>query len=155
GRSAGGTIRAPTFAAPPRHRRSHHEYARWVPRVPPAFLPSARAAGTEAVVILGALLLALQVIQSPRIQSGAIVRPDTVTVGDPFEVIVRVRAPRGVSIEFPQTPDSAGGAWVQAIDPVQVTPSTDTSFTENTAVYRVAAWNVGALPVAFQDVLVK
>ena len=106
-------------------------------------------------MILGVLLLALQAIQSPRIQSGAIVRPDTVTVGDPFEVIVRVRAPRGVSIEFPQTPDSAGGAWVQAIDPVQVTPSADTSFTENTAVYRVAAWNIGTLPVAFQDVLVK
>ena len=88
-----------------------------------------------------------------RLQQGVLVRPDTVTVGDPFAVIVTIRAPRGAVIEFPQTPDS--GAAVEAIDPVQVTPSADTTVTENTAVYRVAAWDIGRLAVPFQDIIVR
>jgi uncharacterized protein DUF4381 len=105
------------------------------------------------VTLFRVALLMLQAIQGMRVQSGVIVHPDTVTVGDPFTVVVRVRAPRGTTIEFPQTPDS--GASVEAIDPVQVTPTSDTSATENSAVYRVAAWNVGSLAIPFQDILVR
>jgi hypothetical protein len=87
------------------------------------------------------------------VQRGIEVRPDTVTVGDPFEVIVRVRAPLGSSIEFPQTPDS--GAAVEAVDPVQVTQANDSTAVEQTAVYRVAAWDIGQLAIPFGDAIVR
>jgi hypothetical protein len=74
-------------------------------------------------------------------------------VGDPFFVIVRIRAPLGSSIEFPQTPDS--GAAVEAIDPVQVVQSSDTTANEQSAVYRVAAWDVGQLAIPLAEALVR
>lgn len=88
-----------------------------------------------------------------RVQSGVTVSPDTVTVGDPFTVVVRVRAPLGASIEFPQTPDSGGA--VEALDPVQVVPSTDTLAVDQSALYRVAAWDVGTFAIGFPDILVR
>ncbi len=100
-----------------------------------------------------ALVVVQAIAQNGRVQAGVQVTPDTVTVGDPFEVVVRVRAPRGATIEFPQTPDS--GAAVEALDPVQVTPSADTTVTENSAMYRVAAWDVGQLRIPFADALVR
>lgn len=104
------------------------------------------------MTLLSLALLLVQAAQPSRVQSGTLVRPDTVTVGDPFEVVVRVRARRGSGIEFPLTPDSGA---VQAIDPVQVTPALDTTAVEQIAVYRVAAWDVGPLAITFQDVLVR
>lgn len=108
---------------------------------------------------MNALLAAIILLQSgtqaapPRVQAGVRIQPDTVTVGDPFLVVVRIRAPRGAVIEFPQTPDS--GSAVEAIDPVQVSPADDTTAVEQTAVYRVAAWDVGPLRIPFADVLVR
>jgi hypothetical protein len=108
-------------------------------------------------VIANVLPLLLLLLQStapePRIQRGVLVRPDTVTVGDPFIVAVRIRAPRGAAIEFPSVPDSGG--VVEAIDPLQVTTSADTTASEQTAYYRLAAWDIGRRSVALEDVLVK
>jgi hypothetical protein len=108
-------------------------------------------------VIANVLPLLLLLLQStapePRIQRGVLVRPDTVTVGDPFIVAVRIRAPRGAAIEFPSVPDSGGA--VEAIDPLQVTTSADTTASEQTAYYRLAAWDIGRRSVALEDVLVK
>ncbi|MDP1857056.1 MAG: hypothetical protein Q8K82_00215 [Gemmatimonadaceae bacterium] len=83
---------------------------------------------------------------------GVVVQPESVTVGDPFRVVVRVRAPRGAVVEFPIAPDS--GTGVEALDPVVVVPSADSTATEQTATYRLAAWDVGRLPIRFPDVLV-
>ena len=83
---------------------------------------------------------------------GVVVQPESVTVGDPFRVVVRVRAPRGAVVEFPIAPDS--GTGVEALDPVVVVPSADSTATEQTATYRLAAWDVGKLPIRFPDVLV-
>lgn len=88
----------------------------------------------------------------PAISRGVVVLPETVTVGMPFRVVVRVRAPRGSTIDFPQAPDS--GTAVEALDPVDVVPSTDTTVTEQTATYRLAAWDVGARAIRFPDVVV-
>jgi hypothetical protein len=104
-------------------------------------------AGLAAAFLLQAITL------GGRVQSGVTVVPDTVTVGDPFEVRVRVRAPRGAIIVFPEAPDSGGA--VEPLDPVQVTPNTDTTATDQIAVYRVAAWDVGSRPIGFPDVLVR
>jgi hypothetical protein len=87
------------------------------------------------------------------ISRGVLVLPETVTVGQPFRVVVRVRAPRGSTIDFPQAPDS--GTAVEALDPVDVVPSADTTVTEQTATYRLAAWDVGARAIRFADVVVR
>jgi hypothetical protein len=106
------------------------------------------------VTLVIAALIAVQGQPSaPRVQRGLEVRPDTVTVGDPFQVVVRIRAPRGAAIEFPLTPDSGGA--VEPIDPVQVVPADDTTVTEQTAVYRLAAWDTGEREITFPDVLVR
>jgi hypothetical protein len=81
------------------------------------------------------------------------VSPDTVRVGDPFVVSVRVRAPLGASIVFPAAPDSAGP--VEPLDPVQITSTADSNAIDQTARYRLAAWRVGRFAVTFDDVLVR
>ncbi len=77
----------------------------------------------------------------PRVQMGVLVRPDTVTVGEHFQVVVRVRAPRGSEIAFPPGPDS--GLAVEAVDPRSVSVSPDSSVAEATAVYTLVAWDTG------------
>lgn len=78
---------------------------------------------------------------------------DSVRIGDPFRVFINVRAPRGASIEFPETLDSTG--TVQSIDPRAVYSQPDsTGFAQN-AVYRVAAWDIGRQPIQLSDVVVK
>src|SRR5262245_31168727 len=85
----------------------------------------------------GASPAAAQFIVDVRVN----VEKDSVRVGDPFRVFVNVRAPRGASIEFPETLDST--ATVQSIDPRAVFAQPDsTGFAQN-AVYRVAAWDIG------------
>lgn len=105
------------------------------------------------VAAVAAALLLQAVTLGGRVQSGVTVTPDTVTVGDPFTVVVRVRAPRGASIEFPERPDSGGA--VEPLDPVQLVPSTDTLAADHSAVYRLAAWDVGRFAIGFPDVLVR
>ena len=78
------------------------------------------------------------------VQMGASVRPESVTVGDPFVLTVRVRAPRGASVVFPLGPDSTAGA--ELIDPRRIAVGADSA--EFTATYRLAAWEVGAVPLA-------
>jgi hypothetical protein len=99
-----------------------------------------------------ALCLFFQVAAAP-IEIGARIEPDTVTIGQPFRVTVRVRAPQGARIEFPLGPDSAGP--VEALDTRTVTDAPDSAATEATAVYRLAAWEVGVQPIGIPDVTVR
>lgn len=127
-------------------------------------LPASRGRRAVLAAAIGALLLAtVGVAQGTRptnrdsvpdgVSRGVVVIPDTVTVGDPFRVVVRVRAPRGVTLEFPSAPDS--GTGVEALDPVVVVPAGDTSVVEQTATYRLAAWDVGARAIRFPDIVVR
>jgi hypothetical protein len=68
-------------------------------------------------------------------------------------VTIRIRAPRGTVLEFPEGPDTTTG--VEPLDRVVVTPGTDTSVVDHTATYRLAAWDVGRLPIRFEDVLLR
>ena len=88
-----------------------------------------------------------------QVQMGYTIEPETVTVGDPFRLTVRVHAPRGASITFPTGPDS--GAAVEALDPRQERQGSDTTVLDVTATWRVAAWDTGDLPLRFGDVVVK
>lgn len=87
------------------------------------------------------------------VQMGFSVEPDTVTVGDPFRLTVRVHAPRGASIEFPAGPDS--GAAVEALDPRQERQGPDTAALDVTAAWRLAAWDTGDLPLRLRDIVVR
>jgi hypothetical protein len=101
---------------------------------------------------LVASLLVAQAVQDTRVQRAVVVQPETVTVGDPFRVVVRIRAPRGADIGFPDAPDTARA--VEPVDPVQITTAPDTAATDQTAVYRLTAWDVGRLPITFGRVRV-
>jgi hypothetical protein len=95
------------------------------------FAPQDTVAGTTGASDVGA----------QRVQMGVLVRPDTVTVGQHFQVLVRVRAPRGSQISFPPGPDS--GLAVEAVDPRDVRASSDSAYAEQTAIYTLVAWDTG------------
>src|SRR4029079_14111011 len=75
--------------------------------------------------------------QQIPVKAGLTAAADSVRMGDPFRVTVGIRAPRGATIQFPRTIDSASA--VQSLDPVVVRTSADTSAAEQYADYRVAA----------------
>src|SRR5579862_5208760 len=97
--------------------------------------------------------LALFQAADSTVMRGVRVTPDTVTVGQPFQVLVRIRAPRGARIEFSLGPDSTG--TVQALDTRRVADSPDTTATEAMATYRVAAWDVGSQQIVIPDAMVR
>ena len=100
------------------------------------------------VALAFAALLQVTGSQPPaQPRMGISIRPETVTVGDPFVVAIRLRAPRGSAIEFPAGPDSGGP--VEMLDTRRVAPfSADTAASEDVdqvASYRMAAWETGPL----------
>jgi hypothetical protein len=103
--------------------------------------------------VLVKLLMLVAALAQDSVQLGVRVEPDTVTVGQPFRVIVRVRAERGARIEFPVGPDTTGP--VQSLDTRVVTDAPDTTAAEATAVYRLAAWDVGRHAVGIPDIAVR
>lgn len=88
-----------------------------------------------------------------RVQMAVRVRPDTVTVGEHFVVTVRVRAPRGAEIGFPVGPDS--GLSVEAVDPRVVSRAADSTAVDETAVYRLVAWDTGGATTRLGEVVVS
>jgi hypothetical protein len=109
-----------------------------------------RRALLSLALVLGASTAGAQDV---AVQRGVRVQPESVTVGDPFRVVVRIRAPKGTVLEFPQGPDTTTG--VEALDRVVITPGTDTTVVDHVATYRLAAWDVGRLPIRFDDVLLR
>lgn len=116
------------------------------------------------MIVTGSMLLALVQATAQRspaaaqqppvaVQMGYTVEPDTVTVGDPFRLIVRVRAPLGASVEFPAGPDS--GAAVEALDPRQEQQGPDSTSLELTAGWRLAAWDTGDQLLRLGDIVVR
>ena len=112
--------------------------------------------------MVGGLLLAtaapsaLLAQRAPRIavQAGVTLERDSVTVGDVVQLLVRVRAPRGATINFPAAVDSLGP--VQSLEPPTVRDGSDTlDATDRIATYRLAAWDVGTLPIRLGDVVVQ
>jgi hypothetical protein len=81
------------------------------------------------------------------VQASSRITPDTVRIGEPFLVVLHVRAPRGATVAFPAGPDS--GATVEALDPRTLAVASDSTSTDYAATYRLAAWDLGRQPVAF------
>ena len=86
------------------------------------------------------------------------VRPDTVTIGQPITVLIRIQAPAGSTIEFPVGPDS--GAVVELLDPRVVSAFggdsvANPNVVDQVARYRMAAWNVGSQPIELGPATVR
>ncbi|MDQ6690198.1 MAG: DUF4381 domain-containing protein [Gemmatimonadota bacterium] len=113
----------------------------------------------------GLLLLLLQAVlpQSAQtsqttagtlpVQMGYKVNPDTVIIGQPFNLFVKVLAPKGVRFEFPAGPDTTVQNGVR---PVELRGEKIVSMLGDTAValYHLVAWDVGVLPLRIPDVRV-
>ncbi len=79
--------------------------------------------------------------------------PDTVTVGDPFILVVRVKVKPGYTVEFPQMPDSTDGTPTKIAlvgQPLLERPPNDSL--EFRATYKLTAWDVGVQPIPLTDV---
>jgi len=114
------------------------------------------------VIVTGIGLLLLQAVapqsvQAPPVdlpvQMGYRVSPDTVLIGQPFNLFIKVNAPKGVRFEFPSGPDTA---TQNGIRPIELRGEKLVSMLGDTAValYRLVAWDVGAQPLRFPDVRV-
>jgi hypothetical protein len=75
--------------------------------------------------------------------------PDTVTVGQPFEVLLRAIPPRGRMAIHPPVPDTGG--IVEPLDPARVTRLNDTLLVR----YRLIAWQPGVLTIPFAPVQMR
>lgn len=87
-----------------------------------------------------------------QVQLGAVVRPETVTVGQHFNATVRVRVPAGAQLRFPSAPDSS--AHVDTAGTMQRQVAASSQFTETTVNYVLAAWDTGAQSLGLGDVAV-
>jgi hypothetical protein len=106
------------------------------------------AASRRAVVIL-AIMSSAVIGQAPSgVRAGLLVRPDTVRVGEPATLVVRVEAPVGTMFAFPPAVDST--ARVEPVDPVQVREERRGDVIEAVATYRFLAWETGdvVIPIA-------
>lgn len=104
-----------------------------------------------------ALLLQAGAANIP-VQLGVSVSADTVTVGQRFVAVIRVRAPRGATIEFPTAVDSASANSLTGMEmigkPAIATLPDSTSLTMSAA-YRLAAWDIDLQRLGLPDVVVR
>ena len=77
------------------------------------------------------------------------VLPETVTVGQPFDLRLRAIAPRGRKAMAPAVPDTGG--LVEPLDPALVTRRGDTLLVR----YRLLAWQPGVLTIPLGPVLMR
>jgi hypothetical protein len=111
------------------------------------------------VASVGLLLLQAVVPQSVQaqqtgelaVQMGYRVSPDTVVIGQAFNLFIKVRAPAGVRFEFPDGPDTT---TQNGIRPVELRGEKLVTMLADTAValYHVTAWDIGVQPLRFPDV---
>jgi len=87
------------------------------------------------------------------VKMGFTVTPDTVLVGQPFNLLVKVHAPKGVRFEFPDGPDTTTENGIRLIE---LRGARAVSMIGDTAValYRLVAWDIGAQPLRIGEVRV-
>lgn len=87
------------------------------------------------------------------LKMGFTVTPDTVLIGQPFNLLVKVHAPAGVRFEFPNSPDTTTENGVR---PIELRGEKAVSMLGDTAValYRLVAWDIGAQPLRMAEVRV-
>ena len=87
------------------------------------------------------------------VQMGYRVKPDTVIIAQPFDLFIKVLAPKGVRFEFPLGPDTTSQNGVR---PIELRGEKIVSMLGDTAValYHLVAWDVGTQSLRFPDVRV-
>jgi hypothetical protein len=101
--------------------------------------------------------IAPQTAKNPRaelpVKMGYRVNPDTVLVAQPFNLFIKVLAPKGVRFEFPLGPDTTSQ---NGIRPIELRGEKIVMMLGDTAValYHLVAWEVGTRPLRFPDVRV-
>ena len=112
-----------------------------------------RCVGALALLVLAPSAADAQGSPLASVRVGVSAQPDTVTVGDPIVIRIRVSAPAGATIAFPAGPDSA--AQVAAIASRTVGNNTAAGGgVDQTAAYTLVAWDVGNVPAGLGDVVV-
>jgi hypothetical protein len=105
-----------------------------------------------AFLLFAPLAIAAGQGTEPSLRYGVTKSKDTVTVGEPFEIRVRIRAPVDAQITFPDNPDTAG--TIQARDPRTIETADSVQSLDETAIYRFAAWDVDTQSVRLADAIV-
>ncbi len=116
----------------------------------------AGARAGAAALVAGAAFIAgrAPTAAAQTVRVGASRAPDSVRVGDPFHVLLRVAAPAGARVDFPAAADSA--APIEVIDgPRRRSAAVPGGGVDVTADYTVVAWTTGAVPVALDSVTVR
>ncbi|MGI8401421.1 MAG: hypothetical protein ACR2NS_07445 [Gemmatimonadaceae bacterium] len=107
------------------------------------------------LLVFQALMPSLSQTQTAplSVQMGYRTSPDTVIIGQPFDLFVKVLAPKGVRFEFPAGPDTATQNGVR---PIELRGEKVVSMLGDTAValYHLVAWDVGVQPLRMPDVRV-
>jgi len=106
-----------------------------------------------AFVALLALQAASQIESTPQgVQLGVAVRPETVTVGTRFVIAARIRAAEGSTIAWPPAPDTS--ETLEIVSSRMLDSASDSLRTEETARWRLAAWDTGTITIVFEDAVV-
>lgn len=112
----------------------------------------ARASG-GALLVLAPCIAAAQGSALAAVRVGVSAQPDTVTVGDPVVIRVRVAAPPGATVAFPAGPDSAAPVAAIASRTVGSNAAAGGGV-DQTAAYTLVAWDVGNVAAGLGDVVV-
>ena len=109
----------------------------------------ARAAASSAV----AAPRADSAPKLPGIRAGALVRPDTVTVGDPFTLTISLEVPSDATVSWPSITDTSAAVSMRAAP--TVSRQVQGGIRSETAQYAMAAWDVGELAMGLPDISVR
>ncbi len=91
--------------------------------------------------------------QTPPLKTEWAIQPDTVSVGDVFTFRVTLEVPIDAVINWPTITDTAAAVSVRA--PAKVSSDVSGAVRRETADYRMAAWDVGMVPIALPDIAVR
>ena len=98
-----------------------------------------------------------QVVDSVRaranIRVGSEVRPDTVTVADPFALVVSLDVPVEATVQWPAITDTAANVVMRS--PTRVTSTVEGARRREVAEYALAAWDIGRLPIGLAEAIVR
>lgn len=81
------------------------------------------------------------------------VTPEAPAIGDPITIELRVRAPVGADVRFPVLPDT--GTRIEPLDPRAIRDASTAEGVDRTAIYRLIAWDTGAVALTLSDVVVS
>lgn len=81
------------------------------------------------------------------------VTPEHPAIGEPITFEMRVRGPAGTEVRFPVLPDT--GTRIEPLDPRVIREASTADALDRTAVYRLIAWDTGAVVLPFGEVVVR